>query len=95
MQNVYVIQLRVVILTLNLTLINQHTGLATETDRNTHFHDYVNANTDIMKRQPYLEWKVNARMMEMCRLYLYKNCDKEQAFKGSVNIQISSPEYSH
>jgi hypothetical protein len=64
---------------------SQHTGLATEKDRNTHFHQHVNANTDITKRQPYLEWKINPRFMELCRLALYKNCDMERTFRGSVN----------
>ena len=71
------IQFHVFDATLNLILSSQHIGLTTETDRNTHFHEHINANTEIMKRRPYLEWKIYPRSMEVYRLSLYKSCDKE------------------
>ncbi len=41
----------VIDLTLNWTLTHsQHTGLSTVIDSNMHFHDHVNANTDITQR---------------------------------------------
>lgn len=53
-------------------------------DRNRHYHDHANPDTNILKRTPDLKWVVSPRLQEVYRYSLYRNCDKEALFKGTV-----------